>query len=476
MLKIARIVFEWIKHHQKWLLCIPAPLCLLIVAFLVGRALIYSDKIDGRYRDGARKAMEAEDYEKARVYYSRLVESGEAADPQDRLNWAKILGQAGESAAARAILTELAPDATVGYGPAHRQRALILTAESERTPDPAILEQLYWHLRHGAREDTAEAHRLWASYFLKVNKPQDAVSRLESAARKDPNLWLTAARLAGAVGQTDSMNRFLDRAKVNTKTILDSNPHDVQQRLMLVQAMVQEDQLDEAERVLAEGLRVVDDPTLRRACSDLMLLKFDRTNDDDISVRVSYLSEASKFDANNPAIYARMVGFYQSQKSDAAKKGLRSSLQRAIVQGKGTAFAHFALGSVFWLEKDQKQSLFHLEKAFELAPQMLDVANNLAWLLAKGPEPDLERAEELIRSAIEKRPNDVRYHDTLAGVLEESQRWDEALVELEKVLSATSGRTSPDLHKRLATVYRALGNKSMAEMHEEEAEQLGGKK
>ena len=128
------------------------------------------------------------------------------------------------------------------------------------------------------------------------------------------------------------------------------------------------------------------------------------------------------------------------------------------------------------MEENHKESLFHLEKAFELSPQMLDVANNLAWLLAKGPEPDLERAEKLIRSAIEKRPNDIRYHDTLAGVLEESQRWDEALVELEKVLSVTSGNASPDLHTRLAKVYRALGNESMAEMHEEEAEKLGPKK
>lgn len=498
------------RRLLELLVCLPAPLCLLLVAGLVGRAVLYRDQIDAGYRAGARAAMEAADYEKARVFYSRLIDSNNSADPQDRLNWARILGQSGDPLAANAVLNELAPDDAVGYSLAHRQRALMLTAMTEQKPvtanpnsanpnsanpnteglntegtsstdsdpaspemtrpNPALLEQLHWHLKHGARDDSSEAHRLWASYFVKVGKLDEAVARMELAARREPNLWLTAARLAGATGDTTSMDRFLDRARQAAKDALDDHPHDVQQRLMLVQAMVQQGRLDESEQTLAEGLRATGDPMLRRASADLMLLKFDRATDTEMDERISFLANASTLDPNNPALYARMVTYYQSLSGDAEKASLRAALQRAIVKGNGTGFAHFALGSIFWLEEDLKQSLFHLEQAFELRPQMLDVANNLAWLLAKGPEPDLERAEKLIRSAIEKRPNDIRYRDTLATVLEEAQRWDEALLELERVLSATAGKKDSSLHKRLAKTYRALGNESLAKMHEEEAD------
>ena len=458
--------------YKRLLYSLPAPLCLIAVAALLGMAIWNRSGIENRYRSAARGAMSDGDWESARVYYSRLIDGKRKVAPEDELNWVQLLAANGQHVEARDLLQKLAPDTTPGYTPAHRMRAKMLAADAQRDAvdgmvSPQLLEQWHWHLREGVRDESVESDQLWAAYYLQVGQPQDAVNRLEDAARREPRLWLQVATLTRALGDSDATDRYLKQSLSASKERVEADVHSVDNWLMLVRTLVAQNDIEAAERAINESLRVVDDPLLLRAASDLALVRYDLTQPEDIPKRLEFLARASKLDRNNPAVYTRLIRFYTEQSDDSKKQILRDSLNRSIADGNEAAFAHFALGSIYFLEQDQAKSLFHIEQAFRQLPHMLDVANNLAWLLANGPEKDLARAEELIRSVVQQSPNDPRYRDTLASVLEGQQRWKDALVELELVLPKVSDKEKLDVHKRLANVYRQLGQDELALLHEE---------
>ena len=113
---------------------------------------------------------------------------------------------------------------------------------------------------------------------------------------------------------------------------------------------------------------------------------------------------------------------------------------------------------------NKKLARFHIEKAFELDPRFGVVANNLAWVLANDAEnPDLERAYELSKDVVERFPNDPLMRDTYATVLMKQEKYQEALVEFEKVLATIRGKKN--VHTKLAFVYGELGMEDMKEVH-----------
>ena len=53
---------------------------------------------------------------------------------------------------------------------------------------------------------------------------------------------------------------------------------------------------------------------------------------------------------------------------------------------------HVLLGLDDWDAGRVDQARIHLEQAYRLDPSAGIVSNNLAWVLANGPDPDLKRA------------------------------------------------------------------------------------
>ena len=330
--------------------------------------------------------MASGDFERAKVFYSRLVDRQQYGQAEDQLNWARILSASGDPYGGREALEKLAPDGKIGYEPAHRQMALQLAVEVERSEDPGLLKRWSWHMQQGVRDDSAESHRLWALYHLRVGQPDEAVKRLASAAKTEPSLWIQAAALSRALGDNASAEQYLDRSVEYAKNAIEDDPLDLRKRQLMIQALVAQGKFDEAEALLIESMRLINDPVLVRTYSDLQLVRFDQTELTDINGRLGWLGQASRLDPNNPSVYARLVRFYQQLEEGGEREKLRESLAQSIVRGNDSAFAHFALGSIFYLEQNSEESLFHMEQAFRQAPQMLDVANNLAWLLSQKDE------------------------------------------------------------------------------------------
>ena len=84
-------------------------------------------------------------------------------------------------------------------------------------------------------------------------------------------------------------------------------------------------------------------------------------------------------------------------------------------------------------------------------------------MLSQPPHADLPRALGLANVAVEREPSNVNYRDTRGRILLSIGRWQEALADLEAVL--TKAPATDGLHAALAEVYEKLGVQALAEEH-----------
>lgn len=172
--------------------------------------------------------------------------------------------------------------------------------------------------------------------------------------------------------------------------------------------------------------------------------------------------ESSPFD---PTVMQRLLTL-AGGKDDAARKA-RELFTELIASGKAPASAYLLAGTDALARGDRKLGIAYLERANELNPGSYVALNNLAWGLAFGPMPDLERALTVIDEAARKAPQDPNVRDTRGRILAKLKRWNEALVDLEAAGPALRGNA--EYHTALAEVYEALGMKAPASKHREAA-------
>ena len=139
-----------------------------------------------------------------------------------------------------------------------------------------------------------------------------------------------------------------------------------------------------------------------------------------------------------------------------------------LVKGPPSAMLHLLLGLDAWKRGKQDEGILHLEQAYQLAPDVGLVVNDLAAMLATGPKPDLTRALALAETAVQHWPGETHFRDTRGQILVKLGRYKEALGDLEIAQRATPD--NPSVHAALAIAYDHLGMSSLAEGHRRMAE------
>ena len=151
----------------------------------------------------------------------------------------------------------------------------------------------------------------------------------------------------------------------------------------------------------------------------------------------------------------------------------RAALQSLVARGAATGPVRYALGLDAWEHGRATEAQLHWEEACRLMPQMPAFVNNLAWILATGPNPDLPRALDTINPVIARWPGDPRFRETRGQILARMRRWKEALPDLEAALTVYPD--DPELHRTLADTYEHLDAPAMAAEHRKRAGALPGK-
>lgn len=448
---------------RELLFLLPAILTIGFCGFVFFQVFVQGQRIQDRYRIGAIKAMQAGNFELAKTYLSRVGIESELSE-YEQLQWSVILGQTGATIRSQQIFDELAPDDQARFPPAHRMKAVVLAAQLEKASDPMILRKLRHHLE-SSRDDSLETKQAWAAYYLAVDQTEKALDYLRAISKLHPRYLLTIANIHERSGREKQKNQALEQAEIAFRDFVDRDPLDSTNRISLANVLVQMKKFDQAEQLLAQGLRLQPDPIIKRATADFYVLGYDMAVQQgrDFSKRLAFLQRALALDANHVAVYIRLVSLYQKESTAEESQKIKQALMESVAGDKPSAMAHFALSNVLWMEGNHSESEWHIEQAYKLQFNFAIVINNLAWMLAHKEEPDLDRALELAEMAVKQSPSDSRFQGTYGTVLLLQKKYEDAITPLQKAIPNNPAAKS--IHEKLAKCYQVLGKLELAEIH-----------
>jgi len=455
------------KARNAFLLGSPAILMFIATIASVTYTLFASDKVRDRYRSRLHSAVAMKDYGIAKSIGTRLMSLDSKIASEAKLDFAIALGQSGELERATKIVEGLAPDDIPGYAAAHRIQALSVASKSGKSPDDKLLEKLRWHLEHSGDEPNVAIEQLWANYYLTVNQPSEAAKHFEIAARMDPKIYIGLADLYQRTGNEPGESRALRAAEKYFSKRLGDDPLLREERLMLALVQSRMNNIEAAESTVVTGVRLHPDDQMKREASSFFIVRYDRVaqNDpEDLATQMKYIENAIALDINNIEIYNRMITLYERARDSSEATKIRDMLEAMISEGKSAGLAHFALSSIYLLERNASKAEFHLNQSYKLNPNLPVVTNNLAWMVAHTKEPDLDRAMELALSAVKYAPETVSFRDTLATILMKQGKLEEAITEYQRILPRM-----PDArvaHRKLAEMYKQLDQPGLAKLHE----------
>jgi tetratricopeptide (TPR) repeat protein len=457
-----------------------------------------NQELQARYLSRAQAAFQAKDYQVAQACYDRLVHLG-GDKPEVLYEIAVTAEAAGHPERALAMMQQLAPIDSQGYGKAHAWQAASLLMTRGAPARQAALTHLQRALEAGV-DDTAGVHALLGDLYLAKGQLDEAELHLVKAAQTKPHVRL---RLAYLFAQRGNKERARTEALLainffSTWASADLFAH--QARLRWAEAAAFLEDFPRAVNILSEGLTGTGAPLYSRALAEVHAAWFDflgRLPRPDHAARLAVLERGLQHDAKNIALLNRLLdtvsirddrGTPQATTATvglacplagsgpwlAASAGLahrsineeqtRALLRRLLAQGEAPAQAHFALGVDAWAHGQVSEARLHWERANQLAPDMPAIANNLAWLLSQSDPPDLPRALQLADMAVEKSPRETNFRDTRGHILMKMGRWKEALADLEAALPSTPNPV--EMHLSLAEVYQRLDAPAMAAEHQ----------
>jgi tetratricopeptide (TPR) repeat protein len=424
------------------------------------------------YFEGAVRHFKAGEYGAARLGFERVVAlDGDGGDREIRYDLAVCLEAQGEHARAEAMIEALAPEDHAGYAPAHVWRARELWAGSGRSP--AEVRAGEEHLLHALEDapDSIEVNALLGQFYVAAGRVERALPFLGKVVGDRPELLMTLARAHRVLDDRTESRKWALEARSIFKRRAEADLNDHASRFRWVEAALFLEEFGEAVDALQREAMLKTNPDYPRALAQVFLAWSDaigRGTQPDLATRLALLERGLALDPANMALLGRFSELIRAggDQGDQA----RSALQTVVARGHATGPVHYALGLDAWEHGRAAEARLHWEEACRLSPLMPAFANNLAWILAVGPDPVLPRALEMINPVIDRWPNERRFRETRGQILAKMERWKEALPDLEAALTVYPD--SADLHRTLAETYEHLDAPSMAAEHRKRADVL----
>jgi predicted Zn-dependent protease len=420
------------------------------------------------YLSEADRSARARDWKEAVLCLQR-ASALDPAEPAHRLALVRALDAAGENARADDLLTELTGLSGPDGAKAQVMRAArLLQRERVSTSELGNAEA---DLTRAVEADpgSAEAHRLLGNLYAWTGRPGLAEPHLAAVAAADPEWLLPLARVCEAAGHKDAARMWAEDAVKVFSARTTKHPADRVSRLKWAEALVRLGKHASAAGAIEEGLKWDGDaPDLLRGLGDVMAAWVDlveKQRPAALAERMNLLDRGLRRCPAHAGLLAQLATVLRAGGPEADRA--RARFQELLSDGQAEPTIHFLLGVDAALHGRMEESRTHLEQASRLAPTMPAVANNLAWILAEGPNPDPERALKLIDAAVAADPNEPRFHGTRGHVLVRMKRWKDALAELETALPYEP--THPDVHRDLAAAYEGLGIPGLAAAHRRRA-------
>ncbi len=230
-------------------------------------------------------------------------------------------------------------------------------------------------------------------------------------------------------------------------------------------------------KLLIDGVRRDPAPSaddmnrLRRELGDAYLgraLLLQRTRPQLVSERLESLQLALTFTPNHPRVLESIA---ELVRPDSAKAGdAYELLSSSLAEGTATPMVHLMLSMAAYERGEFDLEQHHLQLALTGDPKLVVAMNNLAWRLATGEPPELEKAFELIDNAVTQAPERPEFRATRGRIHQLLGRNTKAIIDLEAALAKLKDR--PDINDSLAQLYDEIGDDQLAEHHRSRATRI----
>jgi tetratricopeptide (TPR) repeat protein len=310
------------------------------------------------------------------------------------------------------------------------------------------------------------ANELLAQVYIRTGQWELACQRLNEVVGKRPEVSLLLAAVLKERGDAAAARSWAERAARFHRERLEESKLDLpQHRCGWARALAMLEDYPQAFKILQEGWGYSRDraypPMIGDVCAAWVEAMAEKSFPD-LQTRLTTVEKGLEFAPQNELLLKDLVRLSRLEGTEGQKA--RDALTRNLAEGKGTAIIHFALGLDAWQRGQPDQARNHFALAFDTAPQMPEVGNNMAMILALGDKPDLPRALGIIQSVLEKYPKSANFRETRGEILVKMGRWQEAVVDLEYALPILGSRRNT--HSALAEAYRGLGSQELAAQHE----------
>ncbi|KAA5543830.1 hypothetical protein FYK55_11720 [Roseiconus nitratireducens] len=490
---LSRFAYRWITTRPYMTLAPAVPAVLFAIA-LTGTviAVLRRDPTQTQtiYLDTLKTALASDNTQVASVAAQRLLE----IDPDNlehQYQVAILDHELGHTESARSAIFRLAMQNE--YGPAALWMLKSLIYQSSDSDSQLAAEQLVrrdsWsdqevELCHRSAavameklpsERAAFARKMYAGFLSANGFTGSALRQYRMVAESDPGVALIAAQLAAKTGDYSSADRFAQIAVRHLEPKMMANPTSVPARLQLAQALVLTERDDDAYNLLLDGLALTPDPTLTQAAGEALIFKSERLKrnvgeTETLGLRANLLSEALELAPESPLVMESIVQF-AIDCAGADEDGIRR-VRESLLSQVTPAVAYFVEGTALLMAGKTDAAQETLELAASEGSEMPGLLNNLAVALSLSDKRFLPQALDLSNEALRQLPGHPSLLETRGQILLRLQRYEEAIVDLEKTLANPAMR--PTAHAGLAEAYGALGNKELARRNQILAKRYGG--
>ncbi len=324
-------------------------------------------------------------------------------------------------------------------------------------------------LKGASDADLSRVNILFASYLNAIGNRKDAIRHLSTVTGKNPGLSYTLAMLQLAEKDFAQARSNGQIAKSYFEKVLLKEPQQKEVRLNLARTLILLEEEEEASKLLLEGFRLTEDIEFKNAAADALVQYSNRlgnTGDADaLGERMQIIKQAVDIAPDSgmviDAVIDLVVQVQKDEKSEAA------TLRKVLVDGVAADTAHFIQGTVALLENDIEQAEVHLKQAAKANPNLPGILNNLAVAMSAKEDADLGTALNLANAAVERMPNHPYLRETRGQILFKMKKYGDAIGDLEFALKADE--LAEPIHRSLAEIYDALGQKELAEGHRNSA-------
>lgn len=315
----------------------------------------------------------------------------------------------------------------------------------------------------GVESDNSTAAKiLMASYLVAIGAKSEAIRYYEEIVPERPELALSAASVCKEQFHQDGLKRFSVTAEKYYSQQLSAAPSNTDVRVGLVQTLMLNERVEEAAKLLNDGLRLTQDRRLASLLGSVLAVWENKLQRDDgsknLAKRLQILHAAISVAPNDAIVGQALVKCLLECKNsqDPGVVAMRTSL----LKGEAFATSHFIRGTLALLSNRFDESV----KFFQLAseqPNVPSMMNNFAVAISQTPGGNLQHALRLSQMALEKQPQHPYFLETRGQIFTQLESWKEAIVDLEAALEAPE--LGPMVFPSLAKAYNGIGETEIAE-------------